>query len=88
MAVLSGYIIHDGSLWQSTYNHVASNCFYITTVIVLELGIMNVRRYVDSIRRLWNSMAIKHMQKWLKPGLFSFSSGLGIRLKSLFFQPL
>ena len=44
------------------------------------LDIMNVRKYIAGVWRLWNFMAIKHMCKRLKPDLFSSSSGLGTRL--------
>ena len=48
----------------------------------INFSITSVQKYVNSMRSLWNSTAIKRMRKRLKPGSFSsFSSlGLGTRL--------
>jgi len=34
------------------------------------IGVTCVQKYVNSMRLPWNSIAIKHMRKRLKPGLF------------------
>ena len=50
----------------------------------IDSGVMSVQKYINSMRRRWNSTAIKRMRERLKPGPFSSSSGLGTRL----FSPL
>ena len=45
--------------------------------------VSSIRKYINSMRRRLNSTAIKRMRARLKPGHFSFLSGLGTRLKSL-----
>ena len=41
---------------------------------------MSILKYINSMRRRWNSTALKRMHERLKPGPFSLSSGLGTRL--------
>ena len=53
----------------------------LRTVVTFSIdsGVTSVRRYINSMRRRWNSSAIKRMREQLKPGPSS-SSGLGTRL--------
>ena len=45
-----------------------------------QYGVTSARKYINSMRRRWNSTAIKRMRERLKPGPFSSFSGLGTRL--------
>ena len=49
----------------------------------IDSSVTSVRKYINSMRKRWNSTAIKRMRERLKPGPFSSSSGLGTRLFSL-----
>ena len=73
--------------WMSTIEWVslhAIGCYnkYTDSVKVsINIGVTSVRKYFNSMRRRWNSTAIKRMHERLKPGPFSSSSlGLGTRL--------
>ena len=48
----------------------------------IDSSVTSVRKYINSMRKRWNSTAIKRMRERLKPGPFfsSPSSGLGTRL--------
>ena len=56
--------------------------FMDSVTLSINIGVASVQKYVNSMRRWWNSTVIKRMRKQLTPGPFSsFSSlGLGIRL--------
>ena len=60
-------------------------CYYKSTDSVtfsIDSSVTSVRKYINSMRKRWNSTAIKRMRERLKPGPFfsSPSSGLGTRL--------
>ena len=40
-------------------------------MLSINIGIMSVQEYINSMWRQWNSTAIKHMRKQLKPAPFS-----------------
>ena len=71
------------------YNRVsflhAIRCYHKSTdsvTLSINIGVTSVWKYINSMRRRWNSTAIKRMRERLKPGPFSSSSsGLGTRLK-------
>ena len=56
--------------------------FTNSVTLSINIGVTSVRKYINSMRRRWNSTAIKRMHEWLKPSPFSSSpfSGLGTRL--------
>ena len=73
----------------NAYNRVrfshAILCYYKSTDSVtfsIDSSVTSVRKYINSMRKRWNSTAIKRMRERLKPGPFfsSPSSGLGTRL--------
>ena len=47
----------------------------------INIGITSIRKYVMSMRKGWNSTAIKHMRKRLKPGPFSSASSSDLRMR-------
>ena len=56
--------------------------FMNSVTLSINIGVTSVQKYINSMRRRWNSTVIKRMCKRLTPGPFSSSSslGLGIRL--------
>ena len=43
----------------------------------INIGVMSVRKYISSMRKQWNSTAIKHMHEQLKSGRFLLLFGPG-----------
>ena len=66
--------------------HCTAICCYDkstnSVTLSINIGVTSVRKYINSMRKRWNSTAIKRMRERLKPGPFSSSpsSGLGARL--------
>ena len=70
--------------WVSLYAVCCYDKYTDSVTLSINIGVTSIWKYINSMRRQWNSTTSNRMHEWLKLGPFSSStsSGLGMRLSN------